>query len=204
MSSTLALHARNRDSQGSRAGARRDGGKAPARRRRSHSGTTFPRVRHCARGSHEKSSQYGAHSRRLFERLGRRGIGAHGSARRGYETVVQLSGVDLLGYSTQAQKGAISTAGAMTLSPQLESRRPMARSIDDLRLAYLRCAILAQQAETSDLESESPGTCWLVEGPLRDCIEPASREALDRARSTFEANGIPVKETALPNSFKTM
>jgi Asp-tRNA(Asn)/Glu-tRNA(Gln) amidotransferase A subunit family amidase len=44
----------------------------------------------------------------------------------------------------------------------------------------------------------------LVEGPLRDRIEPVSREALNRARSTFEANGIPVKETALPNSFKTM
>jgi Asp-tRNA(Asn)/Glu-tRNA(Gln) amidotransferase A subunit family amidase len=107
-------------------------------------------------------------------------------------------------FGLKPTKGAISTAGAMTLSPQLDHVGPMARSIDDLWLAYLAMRDPGAAGGNIRPGEQKPGNVLLVEGPLRDRIEPASREALDRARSTFEANGIPVKETALPNSFKTM
>ncbi len=107
-------------------------------------------------------------------------------------------------FGLKPTKGAISTAGAMTLSPQLDHVGPMARSIDDLWLAYLAMRDPGAAGGNIGPGEQKPGNVLLVEGPLRDRIEPASREALDRARSTFEANGIPVKETALPNSFKTM
>jgi Asp-tRNA(Asn)/Glu-tRNA(Gln) amidotransferase A subunit family amidase len=107
-------------------------------------------------------------------------------------------------FGLKPTKDAISTTGAMTLSPRLDHIGPMARCIDDLWLAYLSMCDSGAVAGNIGIEERKLTDVLLVEGPLRDRIEPASREALNRARSTFEANGIPVKETALPNSFKTM
>jgi Asp-tRNA(Asn)/Glu-tRNA(Gln) amidotransferase A subunit family amidase len=107
-------------------------------------------------------------------------------------------------FGLKPTKDSIRTTGVMTLSPHLDHIGPMARCIDDLWLAYLSMRDSGAAAGEFGAEEHRLTNVLLVEGPLSDRIEPTSREALNRARATFEANGIPVKETVLPNSFKTM
>ena len=111
-------------------------------------------------------------------------------------------------YGLKPTKGAISALGAMALSPALDHPGPIARELDDIALA---CRVLFG-VEPDDPESVAvvppearalpDGLSMLVvEGPLRDRIEPPSRTALARARAAFEAIGIRPRAHELPASF---
>ena len=105
-------------------------------------------------------------------------------------------------------KGAISTVGGMALSAFLDHVGFLARNVDDLALA---CRVLfAPDPKDSYSEDISPPVLGkgrrplqvlVVEGPLRERIETATRVALDRARVAFETAGARVREVELSGRF---
>ena len=105
-------------------------------------------------------------------------------------------------------KGAISTVGGMALSAFLDHVGFLARNVDDLALA---CQVLfapdPEDPYSDDVPPPVIGSGWrrpqvlLVEGPLRERIETATRVALERARAAFEAAGARVREVELPDRF---
>jgi Asp-tRNA(Asn)/Glu-tRNA(Gln) amidotransferase A subunit family amidase len=103
-------------------------------------------------------------------------------------------------FGLKPTKGAISVSGAMPLSPYLDHIGPMARGVTDLSLACR--AMFDRNAPLSmTTTAQLPTRALLIEGPMQERIEPASREALDRATALFEGNGIPVESASLPSSF---
>jgi Asp-tRNA(Asn)/Glu-tRNA(Gln) amidotransferase A subunit family amidase len=109
-------------------------------------------------------------------------------------------------YGFKPAHGAISTRGAMPLSPFLDDVGVLARSIDDVALAY---ALLAHApAAAAGTESTDRGDGWkpparvlLVEAPWSREVQPASRVALSRARAALERVGTKVHVEALPEAF---
>lgn len=107
-------------------------------------------------------------------------------------------------FGLKPTKGMISSAGVMPLSPFLDHVGPMARCIDDLALAYR--SMLDSEGETW-IEARPvrlPVRASLIEGPMRERIEPPMRKALQRACSILKRNGVPVEPVCLPRSFENM
>ena len=106
-------------------------------------------------------------------------------------------------FGLKPTKGAISVSGAMPLSPYLDHIGPMARSVTDISLACQ--AMFDRNAPLlMTTTAQPPKRALLIEGPMQERIEPASREALDRATALFEGNGIPVDKGSLPSSFASV
>ena len=98
-------------------------------------------------------------------------------------------------------RGAISTTGVMPLSALLDHVGPLARDAADIALA---CRVMFE-GDGNLADCTSPGRrvtrVLRIEGPMRERIGAPAREALDRAQTTFEASGVPVREGALPPMF---
>jgi Asp-tRNA(Asn)/Glu-tRNA(Gln) amidotransferase A subunit family amidase len=89
----------------------------------------------------------------------------------------------------------------MPLSGYLDHIGPMARTVADIALA---CRVMFDPDAThwATISSEkTPTRALRVEGPMRQPIEPPTREALNRAEALLEGNGIRVEEGRLPPSF---
>ena len=105
-------------------------------------------------------------------------------------------------FGLKPTRGAIDTSGTMPLSPFLDSIGPMARTVDDISLAsqvmfnpeYAGNAVIGPASK--------PRRALRLDGPLQERIEPPTWEALKRAQSLFEANGIAVEHLTLPESFR--
>ena len=105
-------------------------------------------------------------------------------------------------------KGAISTVGGMALSAFLDHVGFLARNVDDLVVA---CQVLfASDPRDQYSEDVSPPfvgrgrrrlQVLLVDGPMRERIETATRVALERARAAFEIAGARVREVELSDRF---
>jgi Asp-tRNA(Asn)/Glu-tRNA(Gln) amidotransferase A subunit family amidase len=93
-------------------------------------------------------------------------------------------------------KDAVSTEGVMPLSGQLDHVGPLARSVDDLMLAY---RVIRQAATEPEPASASPKLALLVTGPFGERIEPPSRLALERAQALLGSSGIPVVTAEMPD-----
>lgn len=90
-------------------------------------------------------------------------------------------------------KDAVPTTGAMPLSPFLDHLGPMARSIDDIVLAY-RAMIGGDEARSTS----PPKTALLVQGPFDERIEAPSQLALTRARTLLQSKGLTIVPATLP------
>ena len=105
-------------------------------------------------------------------------------------------------------KGAISTVGGMALSAFLDHVGFLARNVDDLAVA---CQVLFAPDPKDQYSEDIPPPVLgrgrrrlqvlLVEGPLCERIETATRVALDRARAAFETAGARVREVELSDRF---
>ncbi len=107
--------------------------------------------------------------------------------------------------------GAISTAGAMPLSPRLDHVGPMARTVEDIALAtevmFGREGGDAGGVEIAPprLRALPPSTRVLrVDGPLSDRIEAPTAAALDRAQRALEGAGLQVSAVDLPDRFSRL
>jgi Asp-tRNA(Asn)/Glu-tRNA(Gln) amidotransferase A subunit family amidase len=106
--------------------------------------------------------------------------------------------------------GLISTVGMMPLSASCDHVGPMARSMDDIALAlrvmsggnYLYSSFTSER--TSEPNFASGMEILRVEGPFADRIGEATRRALDRAQSAFEAAGYHIRIVDLPDRFATL
>jgi Asp-tRNA(Asn)/Glu-tRNA(Gln) amidotransferase A subunit family amidase len=104
--------------------------------------------------------------------------------------------------------GAISTAGAMPLSPRLDHVGPMARTVEDIALA---CEVMFGR-ETGGMEVAPPRLHDLppqtrvlrIDGPLSERIEPPTAEALARAQRALESAGLRVTAVDLPDRFSRL
>lgn len=102
--------------------------------------------------------------------------------------------------------GAISTVGAMPLSPRLDHVGPMSRSVDDIELA---CSVMFEPVSSNPnvapllLGKGLPsGTKVLrIDGPLSQRIEPPTATALDRAQAALQEAGFGVVDHELPKRF---
>src|ERR1700736_1534474 len=104
-------------------------------------------------------------------------------------------------FGLKPAKGAINTSGAMPLSRYLDHIGPMARVVADISLA---CRVMFDRDAThsATISSEkTPTLAFRIEGPMEERIEPATREALNRAQALLEGNGIRVEGGRLPSSF---
>jgi Asp-tRNA(Asn)/Glu-tRNA(Gln) amidotransferase A subunit family amidase len=97
-------------------------------------------------------------------------------------------------YGLKPTFGSISRQGAMPLSAELDHVGFLARDPDDVDVA---CRVLFDR-DPGALHPIPPRRVLLVEGPWPECIEPASRTALMRGRTAFEAAGIAVTAASLP------
>ena len=103
-------------------------------------------------------------------------------------------------------RGAISNRGAMPLAIELDQAGPIARAPEDLVLACR--ALFAQDpldagsraVPVPDLSSPARQIVEIV-GPLRERVQPASREALERALSACRKAGLPLRRVELPSEF---
>lgn len=106
-------------------------------------------------------------------------------------------------FGLKPTKGAIDISGAMPLSVYLDHIGPMARGAADISLACQ--AMFDRNAPLSTtITARLPTRALLIDGPMQERIEPASREALNRAAALFEGNGIPVETGSLPSSFASV
>jgi len=104
-------------------------------------------------------------------------------------------------FGLKPTKGAISTAGTMPLSAELDHVGPMARTAADLALA---CEVMFDgtvRRSPAISPKRVVQRALRITGPMSERIEPPTLEALDRARALLEANGIAVEETTLPPTF---
>jgi Asp-tRNA(Asn)/Glu-tRNA(Gln) amidotransferase A subunit family amidase len=107
--------------------------------------------------------------------------------------------------------GAISTAGAMPLSPRLDHVGPMARTVEDIALTS---AVMfgrepgdpgGMKIAPPQLPALPPSTRVLrVDGPLSDRIEAPTAAALDRAQRALEGAGLRVTAVDLPDRFSRL
>jgi Asp-tRNA(Asn)/Glu-tRNA(Gln) amidotransferase A subunit family amidase len=105
-------------------------------------------------------------------------------------------------FGLKPTRGAINTSGTMPLSPFLDSIGPMARTVDDISLAS-QVMFNPEHAGNAVIGPTSkPRRALRLDGPLQERIEPPTWEALKRAQSLFEANGIAVEPMTLPESFR--
>lgn len=103
-------------------------------------------------------------------------------------------------------RGAISNRGAMPLAVELDQAGPIARTPEDLVLACQ--ALFAQDpldaaSVAVPIPNLSSPVREIVEivGPLRERVQPASREAVGRALSACRKAGLPVRSVELPAEF---
>ena len=111
-------------------------------------------------------------------------------------------------YGLKPTRGAISTQGVMPLSVALDHVGFLARQPEDINLA---CRVLfdpnGSATEVRPVSSAASGhvaaprQVVLVEGHLRECVEPASRTAVQRAQAAFAAIGVSVLPRELPPEF---
>ncbi|MGC1816884.1 MAG: amidase [Casimicrobiaceae bacterium] len=104
-------------------------------------------------------------------------------------------------------RGAISNRGAMPLAIELDQAGPIARTPEDLVLA---CRALfakdpldagSRAVPVPNLSSPARQIVEIV-GPLRERVQPASREAVERALSACTKAGLPVRRTELAPEFE--
>jgi Asp-tRNA(Asn)/Glu-tRNA(Gln) amidotransferase A subunit family amidase len=105
-------------------------------------------------------------------------------------------------------RGAISTRGCMPLAQELDHVGPIARHVEDIALAcrvafgYDPLDPVSVEVTPPDLDTAPPITNVLqVTGPLRDRVQEASSEAIQRATAAFRRSGVPVKTVDLPEDF---
>jgi Asp-tRNA(Asn)/Glu-tRNA(Gln) amidotransferase A subunit family amidase len=104
-------------------------------------------------------------------------------------------------FGLKPTKGAINTSGAMPLSVYLDHIGPMARTVADISLA---CRIMFDRdaAHSAIISSDkTPTRALRIEGPMQERIESPTREALNRAQTLLEGNGIQVERGSLPSTF---
>jgi Asp-tRNA(Asn)/Glu-tRNA(Gln) amidotransferase A subunit family amidase len=103
-------------------------------------------------------------------------------------------------------RGAISNRGAMPLAVELDQAGPIARTPEDLVLA---CRVLFAQdpldaasvaVPIPNLSSPAREIVEIV-GPLHERVQPASREAVERALSAYRKSGLPMRRVELPAEF---
>lgn len=111
-------------------------------------------------------------------------------------------------FALKPTRGAISTLGAMALSPRLDHVGPMARTIADIELAS-RVMFGLEHDDANGCAVSAPQTIPLppklrvlrMDGPLQDRIEPPTTLALERAQKVFEDGRLDVKAVDLPERF---
>lgn len=104
-------------------------------------------------------------------------------------------------FGLKPTKGAINTSGTMPLSRYLDHIGPMARTVADIALV---CRVMFDEDATrpaSISPEKTPTRALRIEGPMQEAIEPATREALNRAQAVLEGNGIRVEGSRLPSTF---
>lgn len=111
-------------------------------------------------------------------------------------------------FALKPTRGAISTVGAMALSPRLDHVGPMARTIADIELAS-KIMFGLEDGDPNGRSTAAPQTIPLppklrvlrIDGPLQDRIEPPTALALERAQKVFEDAQLSVAPVDLPERF---
>ena len=111
-------------------------------------------------------------------------------------------------FALKPTRGAISTVGAMALSPRLDHVGPMARTVADIELAS-KVMFGLEHGDAGGCVVAAPQRIALpprlrvlrVDGPLQDRIEPPTGLALERAQKVFEDARIEVTAVDLPERF---
>jgi len=96
---------------------------------------------------------------------------------------------------------AVDRIGCMPLSSRLDHVGPLARTPEDLSLAYGVMSASQSQHDAGGYQARLPARALRIDSPLHESILSGTREALDRAQAMLEASGIEVRPATLPPRF---